>query len=78
VLLLNDEGIESTFATGKSQLQWRAYKSYRETARLFVLGKSPDRATFIPKRAMSTQQLEELRALLGAQIPTKATTSQRQ
>jgi hypothetical protein len=76
VLLLSPAGIEVTFATGKSQLQWRAYSKYRETAHLFVLTASPNGSRFIPKRVMSRQQLEELRGLLRAQIPSKVTTKQ--
>jgi YcxB-like protein len=74
VLHLGPEGIESTFATGKSQLQWRAYTEYKETAHLFVLHTSSSRSTFIPKRMMSPQQIEEMRALLKARIPLEART----
>jgi hypothetical protein len=76
VLLLNDKGIDSTFATGKSQLQWRAFTKYKETGHVFVLSMSRTRGIFIPKRVMSPQQIEELRSLLKAQIPSKVTTSQ--
>jgi hypothetical protein len=75
VLLFGDEGVQATFATGKSQLQWRAFTKYKETERLFVLYMSPARSTFIPKRAMSPQQIEELRVLLRARIPSGATTT---
>jgi hypothetical protein len=75
VLLLSPEGIEVRFATGKSQLQWRAYSKYKETAHLFVLTASSSGSRFIPKRVMSPQQLEELRGLLRAQIPSKVTTN---
>ncbi|MGP0019148.1 MAG: YcxB family protein [Candidatus Sulfotelmatobacter sp.] len=73
VLLLSPEGIESTFATGRSQLQWRAYTKYKETAHLFVLNTSSSGSRCIPKRVMSPQQLEELRGLLRAQIPSRVT-----
>ncbi len=29
VLLLNQEGTEFSYATGKSKLQWRAYTKYK-------------------------------------------------
>jgi hypothetical protein len=32
VLILSPVGIEVSFTTGKSQLQWRAYNKYKETA----------------------------------------------
>jgi hypothetical protein len=76
VLLLIPAGIEVTFATGKSQLQWRAYTKFRETPHLFVLTASASGSRFIPKRVMSSQQMEELRGLLRAQIPSKVTTKQ--
>jgi len=76
VLLLSPAGIEVTFATGKSQLQWRAYSEYKETAHLFVLTASSSGSRFIPKRVMSRQQLDELRGLLRAQIPSTVTTKQ--
>lgn len=75
VLLLSPQGIEVTFATGKSQVQWRAYSKYKETANLFVLTAWSSGSRFIPKRVMSPQQLEELRGLLRTQI-LKVTTKQ--
>jgi hypothetical protein len=76
VLRLNDEGIEAIFSTGKSQLQWRAYTKYKETAHLFALCMSPGRSMSIPKRVMSPQQVEELRGLLSERIPSKVMTKQ--
>jgi len=76
VLLFTDDGTEFTFATGKSQMQWRAYTKYKETQHLFVLYLASGRSTCIPKRVMSPPQLEELRSLLKARIPSKATTRQ--
>jgi hypothetical protein len=69
VLLISDMGIEATFATGKSELRWQAFVKCKETAQLFVLSTSPQRATYIPKRVLSSQQIEELRALLRERIP---------
>jgi hypothetical protein len=76
VLILSPAGIEVSFATGKSQLQWRAYSGYKETALLFALNTSSSGSRFIPKRMMSPQQLEELRGLLQTQVPSKVTTRQ--
>jgi YcxB-like protein len=73
-LLLGPAGIEVAFATGKSQVHWRAYSKYKETAHLFVLTASSSGSRFILKRVMSPQQLEELRGLLRTQIPSKVTT----
>jgi len=41
VLYLSDEGVEATFATGKSKLLWRAFVKFKETAHLFVLSTAP-------------------------------------
>jgi hypothetical protein len=76
VLLLNDDGVEARFATGKSQLHWRAFTKFKETPHLFVLSTAPYRATFIPKRAMSPPQINELRVLLRKSIPSKVTPNQ--
>ena len=75
VLVFTDEGTEFTFATGKSQLQWRAYTKYKETRHLFVLYMSSARSTFIPKRVLSPQHLEELRNLLKSRIPSEVTST---
>jgi len=36
-LLLNQEGTEFSYATGKSKLPWRAYTKYKKTPHLIVL-----------------------------------------
>lgn len=66
VLVLGDEGIETTFATGKSQLSWQTFIKCKETSELFVLSTSPYRALNIPKRALSSDQIGELREMLKA------------
>ena len=71
VLILNEEGTAATFPTGKSELEWRAYTKYRETANLFLLFVAPSRYTLIPKRVMSPKQINDLRMLLNARIPAK-------
>jgi YcxB-like protein len=75
VLLVDPDGVESTFATGKSRLHWKAFTGYKETTDAFVLHTSSRWSTFIPKRLMSLEQTEELRSLLRARIPPKATTN---
>jgi hypothetical protein len=61
---LSLDGTEVLFAMGKSQREWRAYTSYKENASFFLLYLSPAQYSWIPKRAMSAQQIEELRGLL--------------
>jgi hypothetical protein len=68
VFVLDDQGTVATFPTGESRLEWRAYTKYKETGTIFLLFFSPYRYTSIPKRAMSPEQIEELRALLKARV----------
>jgi len=68
VLALDDEGTVATFPTGESRLNWRAYTKYKETGSMFLLFFSPYRYVSIPKRAMTPQQIEDLRALVKARI----------
>lgn len=68
VYVLDEHGTVATFATGESRLEWRAYTRYAETGALFLLFFSAQRYTSIPKRAMSTAQIEELRGMLKARI----------
>jgi hypothetical protein len=68
VLALDDEGTVATFPTGESRFNWRAYTKYKETGSMFLLFFSPYRYMSIPKRAMTPQQVEILRALVKARI----------
>lgn len=69
--VLDDKGTVATFATGESRLDWRAYIKYKETGTMFLLFFSPSRYASIPKRAMSAEQIEELRGLLKARVLTR-------
>ena len=68
VLSLDDEGTIATFPTGESRLNWRAYTKYKETGSMFLLFFSQYRYMSIPKRVMTPQQIEDLRALVKARI----------
>jgi len=59
IVTLNDEGTAWKYPTGESRLDWRTYIKYRETKAGFLLYLSPERTTFIPKRVMSAEQIEE-------------------
>lgn len=67
VLTVDHDGIAAKFPMGKSQLEWRAYTKYKETDQIFLISKG-SHSSFIPKRAMSADQVRELRALLNANI----------
>jgi len=68
VLVLDGEGTVATFPTGESRLNWRAYTRYKETGSMFLLFFSPYRFMSIPKRAMTAEQIEDLRALVKSRI----------
>jgi hypothetical protein len=68
VYIFDDKGSFATFPMGESRLDWGAYTKYKETGPMFLLFFSPYRYTWIPKRAMSPEQAEELRGLLKERI----------
>jgi cation transport ATPase len=68
VVVLDGEGTLTTFPTGESRLSWAAYTKYKETGSMFLLFVSPHRCLSIPKRAMTPQQIEELRSLVKARV----------
>jgi hypothetical protein len=70
VFACNDAGTTSTYSTGKSQIEWRAYSKYKETDHLFLLFFSSGTCICLPKRVMSPGQTEELRGTLRAKIRT--------
>ena len=68
VYILNENGVTANFSTGRSQVEWRAFVKYQETASFFLLFFSPYRYWWIPKRAISPGQAAELYSLLKAHI----------
>ena len=75
VLTIDSRGIAAVFPTGNSQLEWRAYTKYRETNRMFLLFSGSERWTFVPKRVMSSEQIQELRDLLCDHVRQDQTPS---
>lgn len=65
--VLDDQGTTVITPVSKSQVEWRAYTGYKETANLFVLFSS-DRYGLIPKRVMLPDEVGELRNLLNLHI----------
>ena len=65
---VEESGISAVFPTGTSQLQWRTFTKFTETERLFLLYLSSSRYTVFPKRAMSSQQVTELRQILASRV----------
>lgn len=69
VYSFNETGVSTTFPTGRSYVEWRAFSKYQETTDLFLFVFHSGRKFFLPKRAMSPEQINELRVLLSAKIP---------
>jgi YcxB-like protein len=67
-LRLDECGIESEYAHGRSRLEWEGVTGYKENTKSFLVFASEYHCTLIPKAAMSSAQIEELRKLLRAHI----------
>lgn len=69
-LVINESGIAGSFPNHKAQYEWQAFTRYRETELSILLFTSPESVgLWIPKRAASSQQIEELRRLLKKRLP---------
>jgi len=75
VLTIDNRGIATVFPTGNSQLEWRAYTKYRETNGMFLLFSGSERWTYVPKRVMYFEQIQELRSLLREHVRHDETPS---
>ena len=64
-LSLDDKGTTWTFPTGSSHREWRGYIKHKETRGFLLLYVSDAQYQWIPKRAMSASEVEELRKLLA-------------
>jgi YcxB-like protein len=64
VLTVEARGIAAVFPTGSSQVEWRAYTNYKETSHLFLLRSGPGRWTYVPKRVLSPEKVQQLREIL--------------
>jgi hypothetical protein len=62
---------ERSDATAAGRHLWGAFHGYLEGERTFVLYLNQYKFVIIPKRAMTSEQCNELRVLLGAHLPLK-------
>ena len=65
---LGDEGVHLASNVSKADLRWEAFLKYRETPKGFLLFVQKSTAQFIPKRALTEEQANDLRALLSAHV----------
>jgi hypothetical protein len=63
-----DDGVSVAGPNGKAQLLWRAFSKFEETERMFFLCFRSGRFNSVPKRAMSSEQISELRRILELRI----------
>ena len=63
---LSPAGISVSHETGSSETKWVVWKSYFETAALFVIRHRMGFIQILPKRTMSTETIERVRALLNS------------
>ena len=68
VFTFEDAGLTAIYPTGRSQVEWRAYTKFKETDRVFLMFFSLSRYSYIPKRVMSPQQIQQLRTLLKLRV----------
>lgn len=70
VLSVDTDGVRFEDRTKMFQFRpWSAYKSWREGSNVFVL-RGPQRlSNIVPKRGLSSQQVDELRVLLAMHMP---------
>jgi YcxB-like protein len=64
----SDEGVHLVSNVSKADLRWEAYLKYRETRKGFLLFVQKGMAQFIPKRALTAEQRNDLRALLASHV----------
>jgi len=65
---IDEAGLHSDSEVAYGTTKWTAYNGFRETQNLFLLYLGPRMAHVLPKRAFSTEQLEEFRRLADANL----------
>jgi hypothetical protein len=77
VVQVGEAGLCVENGVERSETKWAAYERCQETQTLFLLYLGARSVQAIPKRALSTDQMEELRQLLSSKLPGNETNSQR-
>jgi hypothetical protein len=75
VVQVDETGLRVETGVEKSEMKWGAYERCQETQTLFLLYLGARSVQVIPKRALSSDQLVELRQLLSSKLPGKETDS---
>ena len=69
VVQVDETGLRVESGVERSEMKWAAYERSQETQTLFLLYLGARSVQAIPKRALSTDQMEELRDLLSSKLP---------
>lgn len=62
------EGVNLASNLSNTDLRWEAFLKYRETPRVFLLYVQKSAAQCIPKRALTTEQADNLCMLLASHL----------
>lgn len=68
---ISEEGLHARTSVGECRLTWQQFIGWLEVDRVFALFPSPLTFFPIPKRAMSSEQQEELRSILQKKVLNK-------
>lgn len=66
---IDDTGLHIENAVSSGTAKWLGFGKFKETQNLFVLYLGPRMAHVLPKRAFSSEQLEEFRRLVDTNLP---------
>lgn len=70
VLSVDSDGVRFEDRGNMFQFQpWSAYQSWREGSNIFVLRGPRRQSNIVPKRGLTSQQVDELRVLLAMHMP---------
>ena len=67
-MFVDAEGLKTEGELERRETRWPAFTKYRETENLFILYEGARLLRVFPKRAFSSQELDEFRALLASKI----------
>jgi len=77
VVRVNDEGLHTVSDISDGAAKWSAFTRFDETENLFMLRMGARLFRVIPKRALSTAQVDELRELLRSKLHARLTRDQK-
>lgn len=64
----SDDGVKTDAGIASSQVSWKAYVCYVESADTFLIYTSPACFVIVPKRVLQSEQMNELRRLLQSHV----------